>query len=197
MSVLRIAMEMVLVALVAVGCTSPSPKAPIVAARPVVDSGLGRGDVFDVRVFTEPDLSGAYRVDSEGAIDFPLIGRVVVAGHLAGDVAGMLRERLATYVRQPQVTVFVREVNSKHVTVYGQVQHPGTFPYADSMTLSQAVSLAGGCTSMAAPSKVRITRVEHDVQHVIEVDLQAIAEGKVTNLFLLPGDELYIPAWMF
>jgi protein involved in polysaccharide export with SLBB domain len=191
---LQTPVAILLAAFVSAGCAS-APGAPLAAPQRVADAGLGPGDVFEVRVFAEPDLSGAYRVDSRGDIDFPLIGRVGVAGRLAGDVADILRLRLATYVRRPQVTVFVREVNSKRITVYGQVQRPGTFPYADSMTVSQAISLAGGLTSMASAGKARITRIDGDVQRVLVVDLQAIAEGRAVNVTLLQGDEIYVPAW--
>ena len=75
---------------------------------------------------------------------------MVVAGKLPSDIAQMLREKLTAFVHQPQVSVLVREMNSKRVIVYGQVQKPGTFPYTDAMTIVQAISLAGGFTSMAA-----------------------------------------------
>lgn len=198
MRVPPIARKLIFVLAGSIGCSSSAfDRVKPAGARPVVDASLGPGDVFDVRVFAEPDLSGAYRVDSQGSIDFPLVGRLVVRGLLAGEVAGVLSERLSTYVREPQVTVYVREMNSKRITIYGQVQHPGVFPFSESITLSQAVSLAGGFTSMAAPTKVHITRTEGNVQRVFQVNLQAISEGKASNLFLLPGDELYVPAWMF
>jgi protein involved in polysaccharide export with SLBB domain len=181
-----------------IGCSSSAiERVKPATSRPVRDTSLGPGDVFDVRVFAEPDLSGAYRVDSQGEIDFPLAGRIEVRGLLAGEVADVLRERLSTYVREPQVTVFVKEMNSKRITIYGQVQHPGVFPFGEAITLSQAVSLAGGFTSMAAPTKVHVTRTEGNMQRVFQVNLQAISEGKASNVFLLPGDELYVPAWMF
>ena len=91
----------------------------------------------------------------------------------------------------------VREMNSKRVTVYGQVQRPGTFPYSNPMTLSQAISLAGGFTAMAQREKVRVSRVENERQEVLEVDLREIAEGKAPNRFLSPGDEVYVPERLF
>jgi polysaccharide export outer membrane protein len=198
MRVPPVAWKLMFVLAGSIGCSSSATERVKPATpRPDRDASLGPGDVFDVRVFAEPELSGGYRVDSQGSIDFPLVGRVVVRGLLAGEVADVLRERLSTYVREPQVTVFVREMNSKRITIYGQVQHPGVFPLTEAITLSQAVSLAGGFTSMAAPSKVHVTRTEDGIQRVFQVNLQAISEGKASNMYLLPGDELYVPAWMF
>jgi polysaccharide export outer membrane protein len=88
-------------------------------------------------------------------------------------------------------------MNSKHVIIYGQVAKPGTFPYADAMTISQAISLAGGLAPMAARDKVTISRAEKEKQRIITVDLRAIADGKSPNQFVLPGDEVYVPERLF
>lgn len=175
----------------------PSSRTLTVPRPPVVDATLGPGDLFDVRVFEEADLSGTYRVGPEGTIDYPLVGRVTAAGLLPSDLAVLLRDRLRHFVHEPQVSVLVREMNSKRVIVYGQVQRPGTFPYSDPMTISQVISLAGGFTAMAARETVRIARIDHDQQHVIEVNLRLIAEGKSPNCFVSPGDEVYVPERLF
>jgi polysaccharide export outer membrane protein len=164
---------------------------------PVVDATLGAGDVFDVRVFEEADLSGTYRVDADGWIDYPLVGRIQVVGKLPGDLAELLRSRLAAFVHKPQVSVLVREMNSKRVIVYGQVQRPGTYPYTNPMTISQAISLAGGFTAMAARERVRISSFERNEQHIVEVDLHAIADGRAPNRYVAPGDEVYVPERLF
>src|SRR3954468_5001377 len=71
---------------------------------------IGIDDVFDVRVYGEPDLTGSYRVANEGTIDFPLAGRVVVAGLRTGDIQGLLVTKLGNRVlRNPQITVTVKE----------------------------------------------------------------------------------------
>jgi protein involved in polysaccharide export with SLBB domain len=187
----------VLSPLVALGCAHGEVTRKLVSARPPVDATLGPGDVFDVRVFEEPDLSGSYRVDPEGAIDYPMIGRVIVAGKLPGQIADQLTDKLRVYVRKPAVSVFVKEVNSKRVIVYGQVAKPGTFPYADAMTISQAISLAGGFAAMAQREHVTILRFERDKQRSLTVDLRAISDGRLPNQFVLPGDEIYVPERMF
>jgi polysaccharide export outer membrane protein len=169
----------------------------ILPPRPRVDASLAPGDLFDVRVFQEPDLSGTYRIDDAGTIDFPLVGRVDVAGKLPSQIADSLRVRLTAYVHNPQVSVLVKELNSKRIIVYGQVQHPGTFPYTNEMTIAQAISLAGGFTTMAAREKVRISRMMKDHEVVIQVNLRAIADGRDPNQFITPGDEIYVPERLF
>jgi polysaccharide export outer membrane protein len=171
------------------GLTAPRP--------PVVDATLGTGDLFDVRVFGESELTGTYRVGPDGTIDYPLVGRVLVAGKLPGEVTTELRKKLTAFVHEPQVSILVREMSSKHVIVYGQVQKPGTFPYPGSMTIVQAISLAGGFTSMAARERVLISRVENEQQQVIKVNVREIADGRAPNRFLGPGDEVYVPERLF
>jgi polysaccharide export outer membrane protein len=164
---------------------------------PTVDATLGPGDLFDVRVFEEADLSGSYRIGPDGTIDFPLVGRITAAGRLPSELADLLREKLITYMTHPQVSILVREMNSKHIIVYGQVQRPGAFPFTDPMTISQAISIAGGFTAMAAREKVRISRRKKGQQEVVEINLRTIAEGKEPNQFIYPGDEVYVPERLF
>ena len=102
-----------------------------------------------------------------------------------------MRTKLVTYVHKPAVSVLVREVNSKRVIVYGQVQRPGTFPYTDAMTISRAISLAGGFTAMAARDRVMVSHTEQEKQKVTEIDLRAIATGKAPNQYVYPGDEVF------
>jgi polysaccharide export outer membrane protein len=182
-----------------VGCFSEGtqPKAIKTLKQPEVHATLGPGDVFDIRVFQEADLSGMYRVDETGKIDYPLVGPVKVAGRLPNDVAGELQRRLRAFLKSPQVSVYLREPNSQRVIVYGQVQRPGTFPYAYPMTVSQAISLAGGFATMAARDKVRVFRIDHDHQVVINVNVRSIAEGRDPNQYLVPGDEIYVPDRLF
>jgi polysaccharide export outer membrane protein len=187
----------ILLALLLTSC-GPAPVRRLTAPRaPKVDATLGPGDVFDVRVFEEPDLSGSYRVDADGFIDYPLVGRVKVQGQLPGELAATLRDKLGGFVQHPQVSVLLKEIQSKRIIVYGQVQKPGAYPFTNPMTISQAISVAGGFTAMAARERVIISRVEHNEQEVIEVNLLKIADGKEPNRFISPGDEVYVPERLF
>ena len=192
----RISRLLVAVLLVA-GC--PGPSGPVVrqAERPpVVDLSLGPSDVFEVRVYGEPELTSTYRVSPEGSIDFPLIGRVVVKGLQPAQISEEIRGRLLSYVKQPQVSVFVKEINSKKVTVYGQVAHPGTINFVESMTIAQAVSVAGGLSPMAARDRVRVTRVQGSRAETFQVNLKDVSEGTATY-YLQPGDEIFVPERVF
>jgi len=162
------------------------------------DTNLGPGDVFDVRVYDEPQLTGTYRVAANGSISFPLIGEVKVAGQGPPEVGKLLQAKLAEgHLRNPQVSIFVKEYNSKKVSVLGQVTHPGTFPYTESMTLIQAVTLAGGPTPIAAKDDTIITRADAQRTQRINVHFEAISEGHERDLCLRPGDVVFVPERLF
>jgi protein involved in polysaccharide export with SLBB domain len=185
---------------VAGGCVRRGPSTFPVdeTAAPVSASTLGPGDVIEVRVFREQEISGVYQVGSDGDVLFPLCERVVVSGLAANAAAEKFRDCLAAgFMRDPQVTVIVREYNSKKVFVFGEVQKPGTFAYQDGMSVVQAVTLAGGFTKTAARNSTSVTRRVRGQEVKVKVNVQDIALGKVPNFTLEPGDIVYVPESLF
>lgn len=178
------------------GTAAPSVTTP---PEQFSDSALGTGDVFEVRVFGEGDLSGKYRVDPEGTIDFPLVGRTEVAGLLPSEVASSLRDALKTqgYLRDPQVSVFVEEYVSKQISVLGAVARPGTFPVTPGMTAVQAISLAGGFTPLASRDQTRITRRADGQVVRFRVDVEDITTGRTPDPPVRPGDMIFVPERIF
>lgn len=187
---------LVLLAL-ALPCCGPGQRIEVRSEQPpAIDLSLGPADVFDVRVFGEPDLSSTYRVGPDGQINFPLVGLVSVPGKTTTQLSEELRKRLEQYVKNPQVSVLLKESNSKRVTVYGQVAHPGTLQYTDQMTISQAISVAGGVTAMAASDRTRVKRKRNGQTETVIVDLKAVSRGSETY-YLQPGDEVFVPERLF
>lgn len=159
-----------------------------------MDSAVGPGDVFEVRVLGQEGLTGAYRVEDDGTVLYPLIGKVKVDGLTPPAIAQRLARGLRQgYLRNPQVSVFVKEYNSKKITVFGQVQKPGIFLYKDNMTIIQAVSEAGGFTNLADQDGTIVTRTVDNRKHRIPVRVQAIGEGREQNFVLRPGDIVWVP----
>jgi protein involved in polysaccharide export with SLBB domain len=159
---------------------------------------LGPGDVFEVRVFQEPELSGVYQVGPQGDFIFPLCQRVAVGGLTPNGTADKLRACLSDgFMRDPQVSVLVKEYNSKKVFVFGEVQKPGTFAFEDGMSIVQAVTLAGGFTRSAAQNSTSVTRRVNGQEVKVRVTVQDIALGKAPNFTLEPGDIVYVPESLF
>jgi polysaccharide export outer membrane protein len=193
-----------LVSLLSGACASRrGPSAPAAALEEAtlavgVASTLGAGDVIEVRVYQEPELSGVYQVGAQGDVIFPLCQRVVVGGLTPNEAADALRACLAaSYMRDPQVSVLVKEYNSKKVFVFGEVQKPGTFAFEDGMSVIQAVTLAGGFTKTAARNSTSVTRRVRGQEVKVKVNVQDIALGKAPNFTLEPGDIVYVPESLF
>jgi protein involved in polysaccharide export with SLBB domain len=180
------------------GCLTTSGSLGIRTAErpPTVDLSLGPADVFDVRVYGEPELSSTYRVANDGSIQFPLIGAVDVKGKLPAQVAKDIEERLLAYLKHPQVNVFVKETNSKKITIYGQVRNPGTINYVEAMTIAQAISVVGGLNALAARDRTRVTRARDGKTETLQVNLKEVTEGNLT-FYLQPGDEIFVPERVF
>jgi polysaccharide export outer membrane protein len=155
------------------GQTTPSPKAPAKPYTPdfvipktegptsaappsVIATGdryvIGPQDNLSINVTDEMDLSGKYRVDSDGTLTFPYLGRVPVAGLTLEDLQGRLTTLLkAGYIKNPQVRVEVDQYKSRSVYVIGEVRSPGKVTMAGTtLTLLEALALAGSPTANAS-----------------------------------------------
>jgi protein involved in polysaccharide export with SLBB domain len=155
---------------------------------------LGPGDVFEVRVYNESSLTGVYRVTPEGTIDFPLVGAVQVIGLSPNAVEKAIRGALQKgFIRNPHVTVYVKEYNSKKIFVLGEVHRPGTFVFQDNMTVVQAVTMAGGFRPTAFKDGTIVTRIAQGKERRIPVPVASISSGRAANFSLLPGDIIFVP----
>ena len=172
---------------------------PMPDLKTIMESAtLGPGDVVEVRVYQEKELSGLFRVGVDGTFSYPLVGSVKASGMTSTKLADELRTRLKSgYMRQPQVSVFVKEFNSKKVFVLGEVRKPGTFRFEDKMTIVQAVTLAGGLKALAAKNRLILTRIVEGAERKFVVPFSQISEGRSSNVFLQPGDIVFVPeSWL-
>ena len=139
---------------------------------------------------SEEDLEIAWEATSGD----DAVARVAAVGLSAGALADTLTTCLKNgYLKNPQVTVFLKEYNSKKVFVFGEVQKPGTFPFEEHMSIVQAITLAGGFSKLAAKNSVIVTRLIDGEERKFKVPVEGIAEGRDKNLALQPGDIVYVP----
>jgi polysaccharide export outer membrane protein len=159
---------------------------------------LGVGDLLEIRVYQENDLSGAFKVSPEGSIDFPLCGRISVASMTSSRAADAITACLKDgFLKNPQVTVMVREYTSKKVFVLGEISKPGTFPYEENMSILQAVLLAGGFTKLSAKNGTSVTRLVNGQETRVRVPVADIEQGREKNFPLQPGDIIFVPESFF
>ncbi|GAB4209459.1 MAG: exopolysaccharide export protein VpsN [Sandaracinaceae bacterium] len=184
----------------AFGCGPPAPRFRATQGQPQEeDTAIGPGDVFEVRVYAEEDLSNVYRVEVDGSIDFPLVGRVEVAGLDPNAVAHRIRDRLrdAQILVDPHVSVRVQEYNSRRVSVIGAVREPGSYPLRSGMGVVEAVSLAGGFTALANRDGTLLTRRVNGELRTYSVPVDRISSGQEPDVTVRAGDILHVPERLF
>jgi protein involved in polysaccharide export with SLBB domain len=188
-------MSLLVVVLLAICACFEPDHSLIPPAQPVeVTSGLTAGDVFEVRVFGQEHLGGTFQVQEDGTVVVPLLGPVDVNGKTKAEAAQLLEQLFGDgYLRDPHVTVVMTERENLEVSVLGQVQRPGTFPYIEKLTLVQAISEAGGLNELAHARKVKLTRKGPTGVGTYDVSVKAITEGRAADILLQPGDIIFVP----
>jgi polysaccharide export outer membrane protein len=155
---------------------------------------IGSGDLLEVAIYDNPDLSGRFRVDETGAIAVPLLGSVPVEGLTAEQAAARLQERYksAEILKAPQATVFVVEYATQGITVNGEVKNPGLYPALGVRMLNDVIAAAGGLLPTAA-ADVIITH-KSDPAHPITVEYRPTAlTPEMQHVQIMPGDTITVP----
>lgn len=150
--------------------------------------------MLEVVVFKAPELTRALQVADTGTINLPLIGEVQAADKTAQQLERDVAAKLgATYLRNPQVNVYVKEFNSQRFTVEGAVKMPGVYPIRGKTSLMQALALAQGWDREVGASNVMVFRTHEGDRSVGEFDIEAIREGKAADPLILSGDVIVVP----
>ena len=177
------------------------PPEPETSAAP--EYRLGAGDVVAVSVWKNPDLSVTVPVRPDGYISVPLVGDIRAGGRTPAEIAVDAEGQLTRFIRTPQVSIIVEELNSaefrNRVRVVGGVAEPKSIAHRDGMTVIDLVLEAGGLTDFAAPDNARLIRTVEGRSRTYPVYLDAILVGGVvdTNYRLLPGDVVTVPERRF
>ena len=156
---------------------------------------LRPGDVVQIKVYQEEDLSALSRLDKEGSLTMPLLGLVAVGGNTVAQATAKIQELLGKdYLVNPQVNLNVTEFARRRFTVLGQAQRPGTYdmPADDTVTLLQAVATAGGYTRIGNPRKITVQRLVGAETKQIKLDADAMANKKEKPFEILPDDVIII-----
>lgn len=127
-------------------------------------------------------------------IEFPLIGTLKVENLSISEIAKIIQEKLGEkYIKNPFVTVVVKEFQSKKIYVLGEVQRTGTFPFQENMNIIQAITLAGGFTNLARKNNIIVSRIENGMDKRFIVPVEKIGQGLAENFYLKPGDIIFVP----
>ena len=157
---------------------------------------IGPRDLLEIKVVELPELNLTVRVSEDGSITLPLLGRVVL-GELSKDaaeqkIASMLQEK---YVKNPQVSVFIKDYQSNRVALLGAVNKPGMYEIMGRMSLLELISKAGGFTENAGNEMFVMREGKGGLKANLTIDLNdLIMNGNQSlNIPLQPSDVVNVP----
>ncbi len=163
---------------------------------------IGPGDMVDIIVWRNPEVSMAVPVRPDGKITTPLVEDLPASGKTSTQLARDIEEALSKYIQQPVVTVVVTEFigpYTEQIRVIGEAAKPQALPYREEMTLMDVMIEVGGMTEFAAGNRARVVRTIDGKQQQFSVRLDdLIRDGDITaNMPMRQGDVLVIPESFF
>lgn len=167
---------------------------PQAIAQAPGDYVLGPGDVLELAVFGEPDLSRAATVRSDGRVTIPLLGELIVAGLTTHQLTQLVRDGLRLYIKNPIVSVTLTTARPSFIYLIGAgVGRPGPYQMQAGWTVLDAITTAGGLTPRAAPKKAALVR--RGLPAPVPLNLDQLLQGgqSTANLPLEPGDVILVP----
>jgi polysaccharide export outer membrane protein len=174
----------------------PSLSSRLTAQTAVTGPGVGRdsaavvrpGDLIRLKIWREPDLSGDVAVDEEGVATLPRIGQLRVAGLAADSLKRMLVRSYTKFLRDPSVDITVL----RRVTILGAVRTPNVYHIEPTMTVADALALAGGASPEGKQDQVELRRQGETVA------VKLSRRVRLADTPIRSGDELYVPqrSWL-
>jgi len=162
---------------------------------------IGAGDMLNIFVWRNPEVSGSFIVRPDGMITTSLVEDIKVSGKTSTELARSIEEILSTYLLDPVVTVTVNNFIgpfSEQVRVIGEATQPQAINYTQHMTLLDVMIQVGGLTEFADGNDSVLVRIENGKQKQYEIMIDnLLKEGKISaNVDMFPGDIIIIPeAW--
>ena len=158
------------------------------------DYKMQPGDVLQISVLNEEDLSRELRVSSAGNINVPLLGEVNIRNLTSFEITNKLTKLFNEYLVNPQVTIFV--VTFAKVFISGEVKKPGAYELSKPLTIMESITIAGGFSEHANKKKVKLIRKIDGVKETRVIDISSfINKGNIhdEDVVLKPGDLVIVP----
>lgn len=183
------------------GCSTVGTKSktdevsPPFAEAKITEFILGVGDRVEIMVYRHNDMKRTVQIDTSGKIMYPLVGDIQANGLSIFQLRDRIRDGLAEYIVDPQVSVDVVANRSQKVFVLGEVKSPGVFGLDTPKSAIEAISQAGGFTIDAHEESVMVVRGNLDKPDLIKLDLKSALKGDTAqNIQLKAGDIVYVPS---
>lgn len=174
---------------------SSSPDTPPAAAPASVSSDyrLVPGDKLRIEVYKDDQLSQSLQVRPDGKITLPLLGDVAAAGKTPTELRDSLAGSLKEYVTNPVVTVIVVEATPPTIYVMGEVNKPGPLQMRGTLSVLQALAMAGGFKDFANTDDIKILRKSLTGVQRLRFNYKDAVKGNGSPMLLQPGDTVIVP----
>ena len=162
---------------------------------PAGDYLIGPGDILEISVWKEADLTKLVTVLPDGKIAFPLIGQIDAEGLTLGQLKEKIEKKIERFVPNPNLSVAVQQINSLHIYVVGKVLNPGRFELNTNVNVLQALAMAGGLNPFAKGGKIKIFRQNDGRDLIFDFDYDVVSKGQdlEQNIRLIRGDVIVVP----
>jgi len=154
---------------------------------------VGIEDEIAIAVWHEPELSQVVVVRPDGMITLPLLNDLKVAGLTTEEVQALVMEKLKPFVNDPQVTVSIKTVKSRKVSLVGNVVKQGVYPLNGRLTVLELLAEAGGLGPFAKSKSIYILRKEAGEEVRLPFNYKKAVSGKGDNPELMAGDMVVVP----
>lgn len=156
---------------------------------------VGPGDILEISVWRDENLSRELVVTPDGMLSFPLIGDVNVNSMTVDEIRRVVTKKLAVFIPDASVAVIVKQINSLKTYVIGQVKNPGVFAITLDTRVMQALAMAQGLTPFAAERDIHILRYKNSKIEKINFDYKEVLKGNNLDqdILLERGDVIVVP----
>jgi polysaccharide export outer membrane protein len=174
------------------------PNAPRVGPPPAgqavsEDYRIGPQDLLEIQVYGLEQLKREVRVNSKGVVTLPLVGTLQVGGLTSQEAEEMIRTAYEKdYLRNPQVSLFIKEYTSQRITVEGAVNRPGVYPIKGQTSLLQAIAIAGGQGQLSDMTQVLLFRAANGEKKQMKFDVVKIRSGELEDPMLVNDDVVVV-----
>ena len=152
---------------------------------------LSAGDLIQISVYEEPDLSAQVRISEDGTIKLPLLESLRAGGLTIRELEGKITALLAKdFLVDPQVSVFVQEYAK--IFIMGRVNNAGSHELKGRLTLTSAIAMAGGFSDTADTSRVKLIRSIEGVRETQEINIEDITNNLIPDVELYPNDTVVV-----
>jgi polysaccharide export outer membrane protein len=193
---LILALWLAATSIVAPASDKAKSKEPASPETQLPDYVIGLDDLLVINVWKEPEISRSVPVRPDGKISLPLVGDLRANGRTVAQLQDDIKQQLLTYLSNPAVTVIVQEAKSQKFNVLGEVEHPGCYVLSRSLTVLDAIAIAGGFRGFAKTGKIYVLRINADGSHTrIAFNYKDVIKGRnlSQNVDLQARDTVVVP----